>query len=203
MKRFFAFILVLLSGAIICNAVSPEVEFKNALSKIRNSKSVSCKFRTSANGGNVSGSLEFMGKKFKLVSPIGTTWYDGHTMWTENTSTKEVTAVIPTADELIETNPVGFIDSSASDFRFFYSKRKEKDVTLILLNPKKSGSSVKAVEVALSKKTGLPVRIIVRDSNDRRVTVNVTDIKLGKALPGSYFKCPESVMKNNEFVDLR
>jgi len=143
------------------------------------------------------------GNKFKLKTQGGTTWYDGHNMWTANHTSKEITIVEPTQQEVRESNPFSYLESYKSEYNVFFSRRKESTRHLVLLNPKNKGSEIKAVEIAINKKTYLPERFIIRDRNDRVTTVEVTSLKLMGKQTVSTFTCPVNNMKDYEVVDLR
>ena len=179
-----------------------EVLHKTA-SKIRNAGKVSCMFTLEGSKGSLKGTLNSEGSKFKLATPGSTTWFDGTRMWTSNPGTKEITLVTPTAEEIRESNPFSYLDSYEKDFNVFFSKRKDSGHYLVLLNPKRENTGLKAVEVAVNKKTFLPDRFIVRDSRDNVTTINVNSLSLkSNPGPGGYV-CPVESMKDYEIIDLR
>ena len=76
-----------------------------ASAKVTGTKGMSCAFTLSASGRSVKGTLKSSGKKFALITPVSSSWFDGRNMWTYNPSSAETTLVNPTADEIAETNP--------------------------------------------------------------------------------------------------
>lgn len=174
-----------------------------AVSKISRSSGVVCSFAVSGNGNNLKGELISSGNKFKLVTPAGTTWYDGKSMWTASNSSKEITLVTPTAQEINESNPFAYLSGYETDYKVYFSRRKSDTCHLVLLNPKKKNAEIKAVEIDLNKKTLLPERFIIRDRSDKVVTVSVSSLSIGKKTSASVFVCPVDKMEGFEVVDLR
>lgn len=195
-------------AAVLCalasfGAETPAQVLDKAVSKMRKAKSVNCSFRLEGNGNNVKGTFRSSGGKFNLATPVSTTWFDGKNMWTANNSTKEITLVNPSASEIKETNPFAYLDGYKAQYVLFFSKRKDAGRYLVLLNPRSSESEVKAIEVAVNRKTYLPERFIIRDRNDKVTTLYVESLTLTAGNPSSTFVCPVGSMKDFELVDLR
>lgn len=195
-------------AALICTisafaAETPAQVLDKAVAKLRNAKSVNCSFRVVSNGNDVNGSFKSTGGKFNLATPGSTTWFDGTSMWTANNSTKEITLVNPSESEIRETNPFAYLDGYKSQYKLFFSRRKDDGRYLVLLNPRSSKSEIKAIEVAVNKKTYLPERFIIRDRNDHVSTVYIRSLSLTGSNTASTFVCPVSTMSDFELVDLR
>lgn len=200
--KFLFLLLVLLSGVPAAYAVTPDEVLGKAVAKINKSNSVDCRFTISGSNGSLNGSLSASGRKFRMTTPMGTTWFDGSNMWTSNAKTKEITLVCPTDGEVRESNPFSYLESYKSQYRLFFSKRKDATRHLVLLNPKSARSDIKAVEVAVNKKTFMPERFIIRDRNNNVTTINIQSLSLTSA-PQVTFVCPVDKMKDYELIDLR
>ena len=183
-------------------ALAPDEVLGRAVGKLSKSGNVDCKFAITGNNGSINGSLSASGRKFRMTTSMGSTWYDGKNMWTSNPETKEITIVNPTEGEVRESNPFSYLDSYASHYRLFFSKRKDDARYLVLLNPKSAKSDIKAVEVAVNKKTFMPERFIIRDRNDNVTTINIKSLSLA-SYPQGTFVCPVDKMKDYELIDLR
>lgn len=201
--RLFSIIVFLTMFLSASAADSPETVLSKSIGILKKAKAIECNFRLSGNGTNVSGSLLTSGSKFKLASSAGTTWFDGSNMWTSNDSSREITLVTPTAEEVSESNPFAYLNSYTSKFKAFFSKRQDVNRYLVLLNPKKNNTEIKAIEVAINKKTYLPERFIIRDSNDRVTTIEIKSVNLKASAKSGDFVCPVSSMNGYELVDLR
>ena len=167
------------------------------------SSRVECNFTVKSDESQIKGTFMASGQMFKLSTPVGTTWFDGKNMWTSNKQSKQITLFEPTSEEVAEVNPFAYIGSYKGKYKIFFSKRKENNKYLILLNPINSKENIKAVEVMVDKKTLLPERFIIRDKNDRLTTIHVNSLVLGKKFNKTDFVCPQTSMKDYELVDLR
>lgn len=172
------------------------------ISKLVSAPGVTCRFEAQSNGQSVNGSMKTSGRKFQIKSPASSTWYDGRQMWTANAQTKEITLVVPSAEELSEVNPFAYLSNVKGQYKVGYSKRKETGRHLIVLNPKTKNSGIKAVEIAIDSKTLLPERFIIRNTSNQVTTIQVSGLSL-KGSGNSEFTCPVKSMSNYELVDLR
>lgn len=202
MKKLLIFIFAVIVMTSASQALTPAEVLSKSVAKINNAASIDCKFALSGSNGSLNGSLSAHGRKFRLTTPAGSTWYDGTNMWTANPKSKEITLVNPTESEVNESNPFAYLSSYKSQYNLFFSKRKDNGRYLVLLNPKKKNADIKAVEVAVNKKTFLPERFIIRDRNDNVTTVTVQSLSLKSSGAGS-FTCPVQSMSDYELIDLR
>lgn len=200
---------ILLTVFALCSAGVMQAQHAQAIldkatAKIGGGSSVNCSFTITGDGGSVKGTFKSSGQKFLLATPVATTWYDGNSMWTSNAKTKEITLVHPTAAEVNEVNPFSYLHNYKSTYKAYFSKKKNAKCHLIVLNPHNPGScEIKAIEIAINKSTFLPEHFIVRDSSDKVVTVNISQLSLSAKNAASTFVCPVTTMKGYELVDLR
>lgn len=196
-------VVALCSGSLM-QAQRAQAILDKATAKIGSGSSVNCSFSITGDGGSVKGSFKSSGQKFQLATPIATTWYDGKCMWTSNAKTKEITLVNPTVAEVNEVNPFSYLHNYKSTYKAYFSRKKNAKCHLIVLNPRNPGScDIKAIEIAINKNTFLPEHFIVRDSSDKVVTVNISQLSLSAKNVASTFVCPVSSMKDYELIDLR
>lgn len=174
-----------------------------AVEKLKGASSVNCKFKIESAGQNINGTFKSSGQKFVLETPVSKTWYDGKSMWTSNSKSKEITLVNPSQSEVNEVNPFAYMNAYKSKYIVGFSKRKDKDRYLVVLNPRNKKDDIKAVEVALNKKTMLPERFIIRDRKDNITTIYVNALSLKTTNPSSLFQCPVASLRDYELVDLR
>lgn len=205
-KRILTLLLsvVLLSSGFAVCAETPASVMQKAAKKINSSKAISCSFSISGSSSNsVTGTLTASGNKFTIQTGASSVWYNGSNMWTLNPSTREVTLTVPTQSEIAESNPLSYINSYSSQYNLYFSKRTESGSYLVLLNPRSSGSGIKAVEVAINKSSYTPTRIIVRYDDDRRATVKLGTINYKASVSSTSFTYPASKYSGYEVVDLR
>lgn len=185
------------------SAYNPVEILDKAVAKINKNTTVHCKFTIKSGGNNIPGSLNTSGRRFKLSTPAGTTWYDGTNMWTANPKSKEITLVNPDAQELRESNPFEYMNTYKKVYNVFFSKNKSESSYLILLNPKSSKSEIKAVQININKKTLLPERFIIRSRNDQVSELVINSISLKSDSNSTDYKCPVSSFSDYELIDLR
>ncbi len=173
-----------------------------AVSKIRSAPSVSAKFTISSSSNSTTGEITVSGKRFYLTSPVGSTWYDGQTLWSYSADTKEVNISEPTTEEVAEINPFAFITTLQQNYskRLLKSAAGTKCVEFVL-NKGKMLNITKAV-VTFSSSTMFPSKInLILDGKPLTVTVN--SIKSGKTLPDSSFRFNRNLFPGVELIDLR
>ena len=185
-------------------SLTPAEVMKKVVAPIASSSNVQASFTASAGGHNVSGTLKSSDSKFAVTTPESSVWFDGKTMWTANHATKETTITVPDAAEIAATNPLAYIRNYNSDYRLFFSKRKTPEGKwLVLLNPKKGGTGVKAVEVTVDKASFTPERLIIRNDDDSVIQINITKLSHNVTAGPSDFVYPAAKYSSYEVVDLR
>lgn len=201
--RYLLLILVLIAFVLPGTAQNASSVLDNAVEKLKGALSVNCKFKIESAGQNINGIFKSSGQKFVLDTPVSKTWYDGKNMWTSNSKSKEITLVNPSQNEVNEVNPFSYMNSYKAKYIVGFSKRKDKDRYLVVLNPRNKKDDIKAVEVALNRKTMLPERFIIRDRKDNVTTIYINALSLKTTNPSSLFQCPVASYQDYELVDLR
>ena len=203
MKKLLTIALTVLAAALAASAQSPAQILAKAAGKINSAPGIDCTFTARTGQGVVHGSLKASGKAFAVETNGASTWYDGKTMWTANHSTEETIVSLPTPQEIAETNPLSYLSGYSSLYNVYLSKRKEAGKHLVLLNPKKRNTGIKAVEIAVNAKSMLPERLIIRQDNDQLITVNIGRLNLDGKITAASLAYPESRYKGYETIDMR
>ncbi|MDE6290216.1 MAG: outer-membrane lipoprotein carrier protein LolA [Muribaculaceae bacterium] len=151
----------------------------------------------------ISGSLKSSGKRFTLITPSTSTWYDGKNMWTYNSKNNETTLTTPTAQEVGEANPLSIVDSYSSSFTAAFAKSQSKGSKTIVLTPKSKHIGYKSVHVTIPDGSSFPTKLVVIPSSGQKVTVSISQVKSGLKLADNVFTYPKSKYPNVEIVDLR
>lgn len=204
MKKFkILFLLIAFCNVFHAGAQTSSEVLDKAVSVLTKSSGLSCSFKIDSREGDIKGNFKSAGNKFKLETQMGTTWFDGIDMWTLNPRSKQITLVKPTKSEINEINPFSYMNSYKNAYRSGFSKRKDNNRFLVVLNPKNTKDNIKAVEIAINKKTFLPERFIIRDKNDQVTTLYINSLNINSSFPASSFVCPVQDYKEFELVDLR
>ena len=164
--------------------------------------SLTATFLLDSDNGQIPGSLTMSGRCFKLITDRLSIWYDGKTQWTYVPENEEVNITEPTADELLETNPVEIINASMSKYSARVV-RTEGSVRTIELKPLKPGSSIVSAELSIDTARNLPTRVVAVFTNGSRLIANIANVKIGKAIPRSAFVYDTKLHPSAETVDLR
>lgn len=164
--------------------------------------SLTATFLLDSDNGQIPGSLIMSGRWFKLITDRLSIWYDGKTQWTYVPENEEVNITEPTADELLETNPVEIINASMSKYSARVV-RTEGSVRTIELKPLKPGSSIVSAELSIDTARNLPTRVVAVFTNGSRLIANIANVKIGKAIPRSAFVYDTKLHPSAETVDLR
>ena len=164
--------------------------------------SLTATFLLDSDNGQIPGSLTMSGRCFKLITDRLSIWYDGKTQWTYVPENEEVNITEPTADELLETNPVEIINASMSKYSARVV-RTEGSVRTIELKPLKPGSSIVSAELSIDTARNLPTRVVAVFTNGSRLIANIANVKIGKAIPRSAFVYDTKLHPLAETVDLR
>lgn len=183
-------------------AVSPTEALAKAKAKIMGAKSLSADFTMSVGGNAIKGQILSKGKKFAITSNSTSSWYNGTDLYTYNPSAGETTVFKPTASELVEVNPLLYINS-ASDFKATASKQKKAGTETVILLPVKKNSGIRSVTLELDAKTFLPRSIKIATSSGTTSTISVSGIKLNTSLADSQFEYPKVKYKNAKIIDMR
>lgn len=164
--------------------------------------SLTATFLLDSDNGQIPGSLTMSGRCFKLITDRLSIWYDGKTQWTYVPENEEVNITEPTADELLETNPVEIINASMSKYSARVV-RTEGSVRTIELKPLKPGSSIVSAELSIDTARNLPTRVVAVFTNGSRLIANIANVKIGKVIPRSAFVYDTKLHPSAETVDLR
>lgn len=170
------------------------------LNNLRRTSGVKAVFRVSG-AFSSSGTLYCSGNKFAVIANTSSSWYNGKTLWTYNPSVNETTVVTPTASELMESNPLEYINSYT---QFNVSKiRKSSDSTTFTLVPKSKKMGVKSLILSVNPKTLYPQKIVIYPSSGGQFTLAITSFTVGHKFADSVFKYPAAKYPRATLVDLR
>lgn len=183
-------------------SLTAEEVIKKAASVINDSKSITVDFSLSSNGQSTKGVVKSMGKKFAMTLPEVSTWYNGKDLYTYNPRIKETTVVVPTAQELLESNPLLYVKGGAGGYIYSFSTEKQNGKYIVDLKPRSKKSTFEKLTITIDSKTFKTEKIVVKMSNNQTV-INVTSFRIGEKLPDSDFEYPKAKYPKVEIVDLR
>lgn len=176
---------------------------RKSASKLEAAKGIQCSFTLKSGEHSTEGTLKSQGDRFYLKTSVSSTWYDGKQMWTLNPSTRETTLYIPDAEEVLEVNPMAYLRNFSKDYFSAFSKKKVDGKHIVLLNPRKKGGQVRAIEITVDAMTFLPERFIVRTMDNKRTYLTIRSLKTSVTHPASTFTYPASSYRGYKVIDLR
>ncbi len=193
-----AFFLVSLpsQGALTASDVA-----KKTAALINGTNGVSATFSITANGKTVKGSVKTSGKKFFVSVPQMSTWYNGSSLYTYNPRINETTVTIPTAQELMESNPLLYVNASSA-YRYSFSPVKRNGKYVVDIIPSNQKQGIKKLTITVSSTTFHPEKISVTTGSGTTV-ITVTSFRTGVSGQASEFENPKSRYPNAEIIDLR
>lgn len=200
--RWLLLVALIVVGTLQAQALTADEILAKGKSKLTSATSISASFTMKLNGQSLSGTILSKGSKFALISGVSSNWYNGKDLYTYNPSSNETTVFRPTAAELLEVNPLLYINS-ASNYNVKATKAKVAGEETVVLIPKKTGTGVKNVSVTFDSKTFLPKLIRIVTSSGSTVEVSVSNIKLNGSVSDSSFEYPKSKYPKVKINDMR
>ena len=169
--------------------------------RLKSAPSISATLSILADGRTNTGHLTLSGNRFALTTPIGSTWYDGKTLWSHSISTREVNISEPEQSELAEINPLVMIDQSLSAYKTQLITSKP-DKVIEMTPVKQRGADIQNAVITISSATGYPSQIILT-VNNRIIKVVFTKVVAGKKLADKDFMFDSKQFPNATINDLR
>lgn len=174
-----------------------------AAAKMRASQSTVIDFTAQGGDGaatTVKGRLTLSGDRFIIDSNDAKIWYDGKTQWSWSAAADEVNITEPTIEEVAQVNPYAILNSLRSRYKARY-QGSPSDRTVIL-TPSMPDPAILHTEISFTP-DGYPSKMKVRTSSGDNITITVSRVTPGKALPISTFRFIPAKAPGAEIVDLR
>lgn len=207
MKKYLRYILIAVmtvgTAFLGIAAETADQMLKKASDAINGAGGLTASFTIDYGRQKISGTLKASGKKFALVTPSTSTWFDGKSMWTYNSKSSETTLLTPTPQEVAEANPLSIVNNYSSLFTASFAKGQIKGCTTIVLTPKNKQIGYKSVHVTIPDGSSFPSKLVIIPSSGQKVTVGILQVKTGQKLAESTFVYPQIKYPKAEIVDLR
>lgn len=206
MRYFYSLlILAFFSVNIVAGQtkISAEQVLVKASNNIANSKGTDVKFTIYNSGYSGTGVIKTLGNKFNITLPDVEVWYNGKDLYTYNKRAGETTIVIPTQEELAQTNPLSYVTGASKNYNTSFSTVKKPDRYVIEMLPKNRGDEIKRVTITLRSNNYNPEKIVVEPKSGSPITAEINSFKTGISVPADTFEYPKSKYSDVEIVDLR
>lgn len=204
-KRLFATVVMAMTaflGIMAASATSATTILDKVVSTMESAPSLSINMTLNSDGTSVAGSLTMAREKFRFSSDEMTVYYDGTTQWTLDNGAGEVSITTPTAEELIETNPLAFMHN----YRHRYNVSlvsSSADKYVVRMSAKTKSTYVRSADVTIDAATMLPTAVTATLSTGQNMTIYIASAAKGKSLPLVTFRFDKKNHPAVEVIDLR
>lgn len=183
-------------------ALTAEQVAQKAASVVADAKGLDVAFTLTVKGKTEKGSVKSAGQKFCVTLPDVTTWYNGRDLYTYNPRIGETTVSAPTAQELLDTNPLLYVRGGGSAYSYSFSPVRRNGKYVVDLTPRNSKNAVRKLTFTINSTTFKTERIVVTTSGGA-ATIEITSFIVGSPAPASTFEYPAKRYPNVEIIDLR
>ncbi len=162
--------------------------------------------------GEETGTFTAQGESFRLEGSVLAVYCDGVTKWIYDEGAQEIT-VFPhdTASTDPAENPFAVLrKADPDDYTFRGAVRRVNGpdgqaAWLLVMASKDRNAAYTLIELTVSQRTLLPVKIVYESRNGDRYDLSVLSVKGLGELPGTEFTAPESLMEDPDIyiTDLR
>lgn len=181
---------------------SPGEIVRKTADKIKKSPGIKVQFTLTSGGKSVEGTLFSSGTKFSITTPLGSSWYNGKSMWTYNPRTSETTLSVPDAEELRITNPLLYLFDGEKKYTAKFLKTQPTGKYGVALLPIDKNSTLKSVIITIDKNYNVKeIKVTAKDGTVSSVAVRTID--LSKRQPDSQFEYPKIKYPKVPVIDLR
>lgn len=203
--RLFTIVaLVSLSVPIVFSqsALTPQQVAQKAAGVISNAKGLSASFTVKGNGRTASGTIKCAGNKFSVKMPDASVWYNGKNLYTYNPRVNETTVTTPSAQELIDSNPLLYVKGGGSNYKYSFSSVKRNGKYVVDLTPISNKTGIKKLTFTINS-SNYHIERIMATTSSGSVTVDISSLQVGTVPAASEFEYPKSKYPKAEIIDLR
>lgn len=184
-------------------AITPSQVLQKTTNALNNATGISATFSMSTGYNTYAGTFKTKGTKFCYVSGSLSTWYDGKTMWITNSGSKETTLMIPSPEEIRESNPLEYIKSYSKQYTPSLINQADKSKYTLKLQPKSGKGSLPTLELTVNSRNFKPVKLKIVSKGARPIIVSLSNVNYNSPIAESVFKYPKSKYPGYNLVDLR
>lgn len=151
--------------------------------------------------GTLQGKLIQQGERFRLEYGSVIATYSQSTLYVYDAQEETLTLSSPSADELIQINPLYFVQSRAKGFNSKLTGQSSASSS-VTFTPQ-SKASIKEVTVLFSAKTNLPEEVNLKAQDGSRISIKTSNLRSVSARPTGDFVLESKQYPKAELIDLR
>lgn len=202
-KIYISFILLVISMlGFAQGSLTPAQILDKTVKTMMNGKGIEANFTVSNSGYTGKGEIRANGTKFNVVLPEVEVWYDGKDLYTYNKNTQETTIVVPSIEELAQSNPLAYISNAPKKYNVKFSTVKKDGRYVLELTPK-TKDEIKRITLTVKKNDYLPEKIVVEPASGTPVSAEISSFKTNVIINDTRFIYPKSKYPKAEIIDLR
>ena len=196
-------LIFLIAGMASQNTLTPPQVLSKVVNTISSSKGIESTFEVTNSGYSNKGTIKLAGDKFRIELPDIIVWYNGKDMYTYNSSTEETTVVVPSVEELAESNPLAYVTNASNSFNVSFSSVKKTGSYVLELIPKSKRTDIKRITLTVKKSDYIPERIVIEPSSGNPIRADISSFRKNISVSSSEFEYPKAKYPKAEIVDLR
>lgn len=150
---------------------------------------------------SVRGRMYLQGESFRLEYGHITAVYSGKTLTHYNSEEETLTISEPTAEDLLQINPLHFLRSRGKGYTMSLMPAS-KSAEIVRFVPKAKGE-MKHLEISFARRGWLPSQAIVVGKDGSRMDIRVDNLRHLQAQPEDFFRLSAKQYPGCEVVDLR
>lgn len=196
-------LIFLIAGMASQNTLTPLQVLSKVVNTISSSKGIESTFEVTNSGYSSKGIIKLAGDKFRIELPDIIVWYNGKDMYTYNSGTEETTVVVPSVEELAESNPLAYVTNASNSFNVSFSSVKKTGSYVLELIPKSKRTEIKRITLTVKKSDYIPERIVIEPSAGNPIRADISSFRKNISVSSSEFEYPKAKYPKAEIVDLR
>ncbi len=167
-------------------------------------KTIEIDYTLTSGDQTASGKLVSDGNRFRVMSEVMDTWYDGKTQWTYSPNTGEVTVTEPADEEIQQVNPFAIIEAFRRNYTVGLKPLTSGSTHhVIVMTPNDPSGDISRVEISVPVGYFYPARIAMWTASGEALVINTVRLIRGNRYDASEFTYSPSVHPDAEIVDLR
>lgn len=209
-KYLIALICVILTQASFAQSQEAKKILDATANAFNQANGITAQFtiKTSTNGqsqGQISGTMQLKGNKFKITTPTTITWFDGKTQWSYIRDNEEVNVSNPNKKEIANMNPYSYINMYKTGYKYTLGSTKSlrgHSTSEVILSATDKKKNAETIIITVDKKTYEPLCIRVKQGKSWNV-ISIKSFNKSQKFSDSMFKFNKSEYPKAEIIDLR
>lgn len=150
----------------------------------------------------ISGKMYLQGDAFRLEYGTITAVYTAGTLTYYDSAEQTLTISTPSAEELLQINPLYFLRSRAKGYQSSLHRSTPQHAT-VLFTPMNTKGSITNIIAVFQQSNGLPSQLVFLAKDKSQLTAKISRVTHRATYPSSFFQLDAKDYPGCEVVDLR